>query len=205
MFLVNEVQPLPPSKSDVKTIQQLKDTSKDVPQAKVEDTKSNRQRRQSAKQQKSSAPPEEPQLTSIASKTSVEPQDQNLVDENSSQSVEANACPNCGKTYAPRAVRFLKDHIAKCKVLATKKATSTKLEVEKIQIEPIRAPSESEKTVEPIRDPSESDDVDGDKKSLGKSLPPTRERRHSSTKKDIAEIGQPHNPVLESKDVDLSK
>ena len=40
----------------------MKDTSKDVPQAKVEDTKSNRQRRQSAKQQKSSALPEKPQL-----------------------------------------------------------------------------------------------------------------------------------------------
>ena len=66
MFLVNEVQP---SKSDVKTIQQLKDTSKDVPQAKVEESKSNRQRRQSVKQQKSSALPEAPNLDDIPAET----------------------------------------------------------------------------------------------------------------------------------------
>ena len=47
----------------------MKDTSKDVPQAKVEDTKSNRQRRQSAKQQKSSGPPEASDLDDIPAET----------------------------------------------------------------------------------------------------------------------------------------
>ena len=36
--------------------------------------------------------------------------------------VQANSCHKCGKTYAPRAARFLKDHINKCKGISSSKS-----------------------------------------------------------------------------------
>merc|ERR1711962_363005 len=67
--------------------------------------------------QKEQPQKEQPQLTLITSKPTDDIQDSipKVVEESIPQPAEANSCHKCGKTYAPRAARFLKDHINKCK------------------------------------------------------------------------------------------
>ena len=74
---------------------------------------------QKEKPQKEQPQKEQPQLTLI---TSIQDSIPKVVEESIPQPAEANSCHKCGKTYAPRAARFLKDHINKCKGISSNRS-----------------------------------------------------------------------------------